>query len=338
MKRVVKLAVLAGAAVTALAFAGNALAVQKLSVSQSATSLTIKVTQAQSDPQPAKIQIFVPTGYSLNTSAAPGTTIGTTAGSVFARDANIPLPLSGDVVVAPPNTDAAPCFTGTHLAVWLLRLQVAGQAINLPIAVDQTAGPLAAFGAYQLVTCLAPSDVPPGTPGRSPNGAQLLEANFTVNNIFQVPAELSTWKALTTPYAPGTGVPNQAGTVETRALVGSGTVTIATRVTNKAKRILRVSGKLTQAGAGIAGAQVRLLLNGAASRFTARTSATGNYSLVLQKKTGRKSVTTFQTRVTVAERDVTSTACQGPTLPTFQCVSATASGFTAVSRKVRVKL
>src|SRR6185312_15403542 len=187
MKRVVKLAVLAGAAVTALAFASNALAVQKLSVSQTATSLTIKVTQAQTDPQPAKIQIFVPTGYTLNTTAAPGTVIGTTSGSVFARDANIPLPLSGDV--APPNTNAAPCFTGTHQAVWLLRLQVAGQSINLPIAVDPVpSGPLAAFGSFVLVTCLAPSDVPQGTPGRSPNGAQLLEANFTVNNIFQVPA------------------------------------------------------------------------------------------------------------------------------------------------------
>jgi hypothetical protein len=337
MKRVVKLAVLGGAAVTALAFAGNALAVQKLSVSQSATSLTIKVTQAQSDPQPAKIQIFVPAGYSLNTSAAPGTAIGTTAGSVFARDANIPLPLSGDVVVAPPNTNAAPCFTGTHLAVWLLRLQVAGQSIQLPIAVDQTTGVNAAFGAYQLVTCLAPADVPAGTPGRSPNGAQLLEANFTVNNIFQVPAVLSTWKALTTPYAPGTGTANVAGSVETRAVVGSGTVTIGTRVTNKKKRILRISGKLTQAGAGVAGAQVRLLLNGAASRFTARTSAPGNYSVVL-RKTGKKSTTTFQARVTVAERDVTSTACQAPTVPTFACVSATASGFTAVSRKVKIRL
>jgi hypothetical protein len=337
MKRLAKLAVLAGAGVTALAFAGNALAVQKLSVSQTATSMTIKVTQAQSDAQPAKIQIFVPAGYTLNTSAAPGTTIGTTAGSVFARDANIPLPLSGNVVVAPPNTNAAPCFTGTHMAVWLLQLQVAGQAINLPVAVDQTSGVNAAFGAYQLVTCLAPADVPQGTPGRSPNGAQLLEANFTVNNVFQVPAELATWKALTTPYAAGNGVPNVAGSVETRAVVGSGTLSMSTKVTNKKKRTLRVSGKLSQAGAGVAGAQVRLLLNGAASRFTARTAPTGNYTVVL-KKTGKKSVTTFQARATVAERDVTSTACQGPTLPTFPCVSATASGFTAVSKKVRVKL
>jgi hypothetical protein len=336
MKRVVKLAVLAGAAMTALAFAGNALAVQKLSVSQTASSLTIKVTQAQSDPQPAKIQIFVPTGYTLNTSAAPGTVIGTTSGSVFARDANIPLPLSGDVAVAPANTDASPCFSGTHLAVWILRLQVAGQSINLPIAVDQTTGTSAAFGSYQLVTCLAPADVPQGTPGRSPNGAQLLEAVFTVNNVFQ-PIDGSIWKALTTPYAPGTGTPNAAGSVETRALVSNGTLSIGTRVTNKKKRVLRISGKLTQSGAAVVGSQVRLLLNGAASRFTARTSPTGNYTVVLRKK-GKKSTTTFQARVTGAERDVTSTVCQSPTLPVFPCVSATASGFTAVSRKVRIRL
>ena len=82
---------------------------------------------------------------------------------------------------------------------------------------------------------------------------------------------------------------------------------------------------------------MRLLLNGQASRFTARTSPTGNYSVVL-RKTGKKSVTTFQARVTVAERDVTSTGCQSPTLPVVPCVSATASGFTAVSPKVRVRL
>jgi hypothetical protein len=336
MKRVVKLAVLAGAAMTALAFAGNALAVQKLSVSQTATSLTIKITQAQSDAQPAKIQIFVPASYTLNTTAAPGTVIGTTSGSVFARDANIPLPLSGDVVVAPPNTNAPGCTTGTHLAVWLLRLQVAGQAIQLPITVDPNTN-ISFGGGSVLVTCLAPADVPQGTPGRSPNGAQLLEADFTVNNLFQVPAEATTWKALTTPYSPGTGTPNVAGSVETRALVGTGALTIGTRVTNKKKRTLRISGKLTQAGAAVAGSQVRLLLNGKASRFTARTAPTGNYTVVL-RKTGKKSTTTFQARVTVAERDVTSTGCQSPTLPIAPCVSATASGFTAVSRKVRVRL
>jgi hypothetical protein len=335
MKTILRLAVLALAGTAALALAGNALATQKLSVRQTTTSLTIKASQAQTDAQPARISIYVPTGYTLNASAAPGTKIGTTTGSVFARDANIPLPLQGDVVVAPPNTNAPGCATGTHLAVWILDLQVAGQRIQLPVHVDQTAGAEAGLGAYKLVVCLAPDDVPAGTPGRSPNGARLLEALFTVDNIFTVPAGQAIWKAITTPYAPGIGAPNVAGTVETRSFVSNGTVTIASKVT-KAKRTVKFTGKVTQAGAAVAGAQVSLLVNGK-SRFRARTNAGGNYSVVL-KKTGKPSTTSFQARVTVAERDITSAGCATPSLPGVACVSATASPFTAVSRTIRIRL
>jgi hypothetical protein len=337
MKTLLKLAVLAVTSTAALALAGNALAVQKLSVSQTASSLTIKVSQAQADAQPAKITIYVPTGYSINSSAAPGTKIGTTSGSVFARDANIPLPLSGDVVVAPPNTNAPGCATGTHLAVWNLALSVAGQSINLPVHVDQTSGAEAALGAYKLVVCLAPADVPQGTPGRSPNGAQLLEAVFTTNNIFTVPAGANVWKAITTPYAPGLPAPNVAGTVETRSIVSAGTISIGKKVTSVKKRLLRITGKVSQSGAAVAGAQVSLLLNGLTSRFKARTNAAGNYTLNL-RKTGKKSTTTFQARVTVGERDVTSSGCASPSLPGISCVNATASAFTAVSAKLRIRL
>jgi hypothetical protein len=335
MKTILRLAVLALAGTAALALAGNALATQKLGVRQAATSLTIKVTQAQSDAQPAKISIYVPTGYTINASAAPGTKIGTTSGSVFARDQNIPLPLSGDVVVAPPNTNAPGCATGTHLAVWILALTVAGQSIQLPVHVDATAGAEAALGSYKLVVCLGPSDVPQGTPGRSPNGAQLLEAVFTVDNIFTVPAAQTVWKAITTPYRPSVGTPNVAGTVETRAFVANGTVSIASKVT-RAKRIVKFTGKVSQAGATVAGAQVNLLINGK-SRFRAKTSASGGYSVNL-KKTGKPSTATFQARVTVAERDITSIGCASPTLPGIACVSATSSPFTAVSRIIRIRL
>jgi hypothetical protein len=334
MKTILRLAVLALAGTSALAFAGNALATQRLSVQQTATSLTIKVTQAQSDPQPARIVIYVPTGYTINASAAPGTNIGRTTGSVFARDANIPLPLSGDVIVAPPNTNAPGCATGTHLAVWLLDLQVAGQRIQIPVHVDPTTGAEAALGAYKLVVCLAPDDVPQGTPGRSPNGARLLEALFTTNNVFTVPAGQAIWKTITTPWAGG--VPNVAGTVETRAFVSAGTISIASRITNRRKRTLRITGRVSQAGAAVAGAQVSLLLNNRA-RFRARTSAAGNYSIVL-RKTGRRTTTTFQARVSVAERDITSAGCASPSVPGVACVSATASPFTAVSRRLRIRL
>jgi len=334
MKTILRLAVLAFAGIATLAFAGNALATQKLSVNQSTTSLTIKVSQAQSDTQPAKISIYVPTGYSINASAAPGTKIGSTTGTVFSRDANIPLPLSGDVVVS-ATSDAPTCDPVPHLAVWNLALSVAGQNITLPVHVDQLAGPEAALGAYKLVVCLAPDDVPVGTPGRSPNGARLLDATFTVNSIFTVPAGQSIWKTITTPWAGG--VPNAAGTVETRAFVANGTATLAKKV-NAGRRLVKFTGRVTQAGTAVSGAKVSLLVNGKTAGFSARTNASGSFSIVL-KKTGKKTTSTFQARTTVAERDITSTGCTSPTpgVP-GGCVSATASAFTAVSAKIRIRL
>ena len=334
MKTSLRLAVLAVAGTAALALAGNALATQKLSVRQTPTSLTIKVTQAQSDPQPAKIQIYVPSGYTINASQAPGTKIGTTSGSFFARDQNIPLPLAGDVVVVPPTTNAPGCDPVTHLTVWNLALSVAGQTINLPVHVDQTAGAEAALGPYKLVVCLAPSDVPPGTPGRAAFGAQLLEAVFTVEGVFTSPAVSAIWKTITTPYVPGTGAPNIAGTVETRSFVSAGVVSIVGKVGTG--RLLRLTGSVSQAGAAVAGAQVSILVNGQ-RRFRARTSSTGRYSVVL-KKSGKKTTTVFQARVDVAERDITSTGCASPTLPGVACVSATSAPFTAVSKKLRIRL
>jgi hypothetical protein len=320
---------------TALALAGNALATQKLSVKQSTTSLTIQVSQAQTDPQPLRISIYVPTGYSINSSAAPGTKIGSTTGTVFSRDANIPLPLSGDVVAVPPTTNAPGCDPVPHLAVWNLALSVAGQTINLPVHVDQTTGADAALGAYKLVVCLAPDDVPVGTPGRSPNGARLLDATFTVDNIFTVPAGQSIWKAITTPWAGG--APNAAGTVETRAVVGNGTVTLAKKV-NAPRRLVKFTGKVTQSGTPVSGAKVTLLVNGKSAGFSARTNSSGSFSIVL-KKTGKKTTSTFQARTTVAERDITTTGCASPTpgVP-GGCVNATASTFTAVSAKIRIRL
>lgn len=335
MKTILRLAVLALAGTAVLAFAGNALATQKLSVKQTTTSLTIKVSQAQTDAQPLRISIYVPTGYTINASAAPGSKIGSTSGTVFSRDANIPLPLSGDVVAVPPTTNAPGCDPVSHIAVWNLALAVAGQSINLPVHVDQLAGAEAALGAYKLVVCLAPDDVPVGTPGRSPNGARLLDATFTVDNVFTVPAGQSLWKTITTPWAGG--VPNAAGTVETRALVANGTVTLAKKV-NAPKRLVKFSGKVTQAGAPVAGARVVLLVNGKSAGFSARANASGSYSIVL-KKTGKKTTSTFQARTTVAERDITATGCTSPTpgVP-GGCVSATASPFTAVSAKIRIRL
>ena len=338
MKAILRLVTVAAVAVTGLALAGNAFATQKLSVTQSATSLTIRVTQTANDQQPARIQIYVPTGYQLNTSQAPGTNIGTTQGQVFARDQNIPLPLTGDVIVAKPSDFTTnSCSPGTNQAVWLLQLSVAGQTISIPVYVNSTSGQETALGSARLTVCLAPSDTPQGSPGRSPFGAQLLTAVFTVNNIFTPPVGATRWTSFWTPYASGTGAPNAAGTVESRAFVGPGAVTIAGRVTNKKKHIVKLTGRVTYAGLGLGLTQVRLSVNNKL-QASGRTNANGNYSFTLRKTSGKVRTFFFQARAISGERDVTATGCASPTQPGVACVSATASAFNVVSGKIKLKV
>ena len=324
------------AGIASLAFAGNALAAQKLEITQTASpnAVTIKLSQTATDPQPAKIQVYVPSGYALSATQSAGTTIGRTTGNVIARDlGGIPVPLEGDVVVDNPANHVTDfCAPGTHAAVWILRLSVLGQTIALPVYVDPTAGAETALGVAKLQVCLGPSDVPMGSPGRSPNGAQLLDATFTVNGVLTPPTGPVRWIAFTTPYATGTGLPNPAGTVETRAFVGPGAVTLAGRVTSKKKKQVTVSGNVTQSGIGVA-TKVTLLVNGKA-KASATSNASGRYAKKL-KGVGKR--TTFQARVSVEARDLGATGCASPTNPSFQCVSATAGAFTATSRRLTLR-
>jgi hypothetical protein len=333
---VVRTAVLAGMAGAALALSGNALATQKLEVTQTASpaSVTVRLSQDGTDPQPAKITVYVPAGYTLGASPAAGTTIGTTEGEVNARDlGGISLPLSGDVVVDnPANHLTDVCAPGTHAAVWILRLSISGQTIALPVYVDPTSGAEAALGSAKLVTCLGPSDVPAGTPGRAANGAQLRFASFTVNGVLTPPVGPARWIAFTTPYNPGVGTPNVAGTVETRAFVGPGAVTLTTKVTSKKKKQVTLSGRVTQSGLAVA-TEVSLLVNGRV-KATANSNGSGRFSKKV-KGTGKRSV--FQASVTVDARDLSAAGCGSPTQAPIPCVSATAGAFTGVSRKVTVR-
>jgi hypothetical protein len=335
--RLVTVSVVAGAA---LALAGNALATQKLTVTTSGASLTIRASQDASDPQPARIQIYVPAGYTLGTIPAPTTKIGTTTGHVFARDqGNIELPLSGDVLVADPaaHTKDA-CSPGNNQAVLILQLSVVGQTINLPVYINPTTGAEQGLGAIKLTVCLGSVDTPANTPGRSPFGAQLHDATFTVNNLFSPPSGATRWESLWTPYAAGTPLPNPAGTVEARAFVGPGAITLIGRIANKAQRIVELRGKVSYAGVGIPGATVRILINGKLSKFSKKTTAAGAYRLRLQKTVKKKKTTAFQARTTVPETDVTSTGCASPAVPPVPCVSATQGAFTVNSRKVLIRL
>jgi len=339
MNRTLRLATLATVAVVSLAVAGNAFATQQLFVSQTSSALTFKAQQAQGDQQPAHITIDVPTGYQITTGQAVGTKIGTTTGDVFARDVGIPLPFTGDVIVADsshPPLFAALCGPGPYLAIWNLHIVIGGAATSdLYFNVKKGAGAVA----YTLETCLGPSDTPPGSPGRSPSGAQLLDATLTLNNVFTTIASPAAWTSFWTPYATGTGVPNVAGTVEARAFVGDGAVSLKAKVLNKKKKIVRISGVVTQAGVGgVNAATVKLLINSKTSRFSKLSGANGAFAFGLQNTAKKVTTTFFQVVATAIARDVTATGCANPTAPPIPCVSATANGFTARSTKVKVKV
>ena len=208
----------AAVAVATLVFANAAFAANTASISvwhtpmvlAGSDSTTIHVSIPQTTDGIAAVNIFVPSGYGATLGQAAGTSIGTVDATALAHDGGLTLPLSGPVTTEDPakhTTD--PCSPGTNAAVWNMNLSVAGQTLVVPIYVNPTAGPATALGAYNLRICLPPWDVPVGTPGRAFNGAQLLDAKFTVNKILTTPtgAGVMKWETLFTPYTPGKGTP-----------------------------------------------------------------------------------------------------------------------------------
>jgi hypothetical protein len=358
MKRATRAALVAAAVGAMLAFAGGAFAANTATVAVwhtpmvlgGSSSTTIHINLPQATDPIAAINIYVPTGYTLNLNQATGTNIGSVDATAFSHDNNLTLPLTGTVLTdAPANhvSDSTACArVGTSAAVWILNLSVAGQTIALPLYVNPTAGAEQALGAYKLSICLPPPDVPIGTPGRSANGAQVLDAKFTVNGIFTTPSAGGAlrWESLFTPYNPGKGTVNLAGTFETRSIVSLPVgLTLSTSV-KKGKKTASYTakGKLSEGGIPTAGVAVNLLRGASASKLTKvaspKTTAAGTFTSA--GKVAAKKTTYFKATATVPERDFTAQGCTSPlpaTVAPAGCVSATLSPWTATSAVVKAK-
>ena len=194
MNKRIRTALVAVSALATLAFASAALAANTGSVSvwhtpqtlANSASTTIHVNVPQTTDPIAAVNIYSGTGYTLNTSQAANTQIGTVEATAFSRDNNLTLPLSGTVVTsdataAANKTGSAQCAgVPQSQAVWIMNLSVAGNTLAIPVYVNPTAGPEQTLGGYKLSICLPPPDVPVGTPGRAFQGAQLLDAKLTL--------------------------------------------------------------------------------------------------------------------------------------------------------------
>jgi hypothetical protein len=365
MKRLLRLAVPAGAALAALAFAGSAMAAYtpKMAIKNpsdatgAATPLTIHVEQPRTDDATFRLTLYVPQGYTGNLVPAEGSTVGnvTALAQANAISPDAVLELTGTIQGDPSFTAAeypaaAPCLTGTGVttpqAVYVLVLTAAGQTLRVPMYVSAiTTPPLNAAYVAQLITCLPSPYVPP--PIGATFGAKLISADFTLNNVFTNPATTGEyrWSGVWTPWQVGTSTPNAAGTVETQGIdrIGAAQVslTVRTKLTKRGKRVvgraITLSGRVTEGGTAVAGARVQLLLGRTAAGVrqvaTVTTNASGAYSRTFG---GRAKGAWFaRARAVVADQ---STTCQ-PHFAPVPCTSATVAGFTAQSpRVVRVRL
>jgi hypothetical protein len=317
--------------------ATNAYTTPTLRITQTGATTVISASSAVGDDATARAAIYAPTGITVTTSQAPGTTVGTVKAQVSALAlGGALLPLEGNIVVAPPGAvpaaSQAACTQGqTPTTTWLLVLAAAGQTINLPAYVIPTAGAETAIGPVKVVFCLAAPDIPQ-TSGGATFGAKFLSAELTLNGVFSV-VPTGAWIAFWTPWQAGNGQVNAAGTVVSPAAVAPGAVSAIARRAGRTGAV--VSGRVTQAGQPRSNATVTVFGGAGTLRRLGAVKAKANGTYTFRARAG----TRFQARV-VAAPGTAAPLC--PSLATLlqaiggaPCVNPTVNGFSARSATVR---
>lgn len=301
----------------------------------SAAGVRIKFAQAASDDPTARLGVAVPKGYTIASRPA-GTRIGSVTATVIAADVHRTVKSTGALTagnLADFPTEAQTC-TGTakHEAVWTFTLAVSGASFRVPVFVDTTlSGPAAQFAAGELTMCFAAGDTKPGTPGRAPLGAKIVNAVITTTAISNPTiAGIYRWRASTTPYAAGTGSPDLKGIVEVQSLVPLPLqLTLAAKVTPSRAGYSKItlSGALTGSGQGAAG--IFLVLNRGSAPGNLKklgvvsTNRDGQFSTAGDvKQTGRTQRLYFQVTTTAIEKDLGLAGCQATT-SAVPCIDAT---------------
>jgi hypothetical protein len=346
-KRTRRFGLLAASAVTALALASAAAAAVTPSFSATTTAQATVISYAQQtgDDPVAALTFFVPVDYAALLAQPEGEVVGTVTGTAIAADlANTPLQLKGTINAAlatttvsfagatvPLSALAASCTPAApvHSAYWILNLSASGQTLQVPAFVDDVplTVTLSSLANNTITICLPPPDVPAGTPGRAALGAKLVSATLNVTDVFSAAPAWYMWHATVTPYSPGTGKANVAGTLEVQSLDRTPQqLTVAAKL-RKPGSVL-VSGKLIAGGKGVPGAPVSILA-GRRAVAKATTKAGGAFSILVKASGAAK----FSATTVVPPRKAAS--CSAALAPS--CAGQWVAGFTASSAAVKAK-
>jgi hypothetical protein len=353
MRRSIRAAVIATALLGALAFAGSAFAAfqPKLIVKTAATGVTVSVNVGANDDPTAKVSIYVPAGYTLNPPAL-GTKLGDVTATASAADlGGAILPLTGELdaisqssLSASQQQSEAACLGGASPSViWLLHLTAAGQVIDIPMYILPTTGVEQTAGMAKIVVCLPPPDVPQSNPNRAVFGAKLLSATFTTTGL-SAPAAAGDfrWTSLWTPYTPGAGTPNAAGSVEaqsivhvpTHALLSVKKKKLVSYKTVHGKKVKVVKTKVTWTASAQANGQPVAAATFVTTKNGVRIGGSSG-SFILAKGT-----VTLATTATIPDQDLAAAGCTpSPIFQGLPCIDATVGGgtFTASTKVTAYK-
>lgn len=342
MRKTVRAAVFAAMVLTALAFAGSAFAsfAPKIVVVSNDQGTAISVSVANTDDPTSRVAIYVPQGYTLSPPAL-GSKLGLVVATASAADlGGAVLPLTGELdaiseSALSPSAKASEssCIQGgTPAAIWDMHLAAAGQTLDIPMYVVPTTGVEQTAGIAKIVVCLPPPDVPTSNPNRATFGAKLLSATFTTSALVQSGSASARWTSLWTPYTPGAGTPNAAGSVEAQSIVQPAPVA-SIKVTKKRlisykkvgkKRVKIVKTRVTYSAHASQGGQPATGAISAVTRNGSPVSPSGSF--ILAK--GKAAVLAATEKV--PDQDLLAAGCT-PT-PLFQgvpCIDATQAGGTA---------
>jgi hypothetical protein len=340
VRRIWRLVLAAIAAASLLSCAGDAFARPQLLVNgpnaTSASGMTVlEVKGAAADAAWAQLTTYVPSGYTINLGQPAGTRIGSVSARAQLLASGATAGATGVVLVADRNDAAVQqaatqCTRSpTHAGVWLLRLSLPAQTLEVPVYVDPTTGSEADFGSAKLVLCL-PQPYAKGLPAYAPLGTKIDDLRTTLSaGVFTNPlfAGSHVWRTLVVPWNPSGANQNSAAAVEAQGLVGvpsslSLKAKLTTRRVPTVRNSVLLSGTLLEDLRGVAGVTVAFFATDRNSG-TARTSASGSFAraiLVVQRKTFR----------VTANLPARSSACVNP-LPSSVapagCVSATRAGY-----------
>jgi hypothetical protein len=307
---------------------------------KSGGGLGFELFPSEKAPAPARFVIYLPAGYSVNTSVAPGTKVGLFDALYYTKTdpfdfADVAL-RTGDPATLPGDPAAQACAPGPHAAFWTATFKVGKSPVTIRFYVDPTTGAETSLGAFKLVSCLASPYILVAQ-GGAPGGLQYdIFAVGLSGSVVSNPASGNfLWRTVVTPYNAGTGTSNVAGTFEARTHVLIPYVLTAhARYLRKTKTVV-VTGKLSAVGQPRAGIRVGVL---AGKIFPSnwgkvRTHADGSYSLRRRVRPGPSARTLL---IDVFFAGSIQGACVDPPVAPAGCVDENTSPPIDATTKVRI--